>query len=68
MCKKSFYYDYRIYSRISRIEFLEPYILYLLVYCYLLKTDPPISRIEKIIYKICPKFLDLYASIYGILS
>jgi hypothetical protein len=27
--------------------------------------DPRISRIEKILAKFCPKFLDLYASIYG---
>jgi hypothetical protein len=27
--------------------------------------DPRISRINKIMYKICPKFLDLYTSIYG---
>jgi hypothetical protein len=27
--------------------------------------DPRISRIEKILGKFCPKFLDLYASIYG---
>ena len=27
--------------------------------------DPRISRIEKIMSKICPKFLDLYGSIYG---
>ncbi len=26
--------------------------------------DPSISRIEKILAKFCPKFLDLYASIY----
>jgi hypothetical protein len=26
--------------------------------------DPGISQIEKILFKICPKFLDLYASIY----
>ncbi len=28
--------------------------------------DPRVSRIHKIMSKICPKFLDLYASIYGI--
>ncbi len=28
--------------------------------------DPRISRIEKILVKFCPKFLNLYASIYGI--
>jgi hypothetical protein len=27
--------------------------------------DPCISRIDKILAKFCPKFLDLYASIYG---
>ncbi len=27
--------------------------------------DPRISRIDKILAKFCPKFLDLYASIYG---
>ncbi len=27
--------------------------------------DPGISRIVKILVKFCPKFLDLYASIYG---
>jgi hypothetical protein len=27
--------------------------------------DPCISRIDKILVKFCPKFLDLYASIYG---
>jgi hypothetical protein len=27
--------------------------------------DPRISQIEKILVKFCPKFLDLYASIYG---
>ncbi len=27
--------------------------------------DPHISRIEKILAKFCPKFFDLYASIYG---
>ncbi len=27
--------------------------------------DPRISRIEKILVKNCPKFLDFYASIYG---
>ncbi len=29
--------------------------------------DPCISRIKEIFRKICPKFLDLYASIYGTL-
>ena len=27
--------------------------------------DPRISRTEKILVEFCPKFLDLYASIYG---
>ncbi len=27
--------------------------------------DPGISRIDKILVKFCPKFPDLYASIYG---
>ncbi len=30
--------------------------------------DPRITRIEKISAKNCPKFLDLYASIYGMLK
>ncbi len=30
--------------------------------------DPGISQIEKILVKFCPKFLDLYASIYGTLQ
>ncbi len=29
------------------------------------KVDSRISRIDKIFAKYCPKFLDLYASIYG---
>ncbi len=31
----------------------------------MMNIDPRISRIYKILAKICPKFLDLYASIYG---
>jgi hypothetical protein len=30
--------------------------------------DPCISRIEKNLVNFCPKFLDLYASIYGSLN
>ncbi len=31
----------------------------------LINIDPGISQIDKILAKLCPKFLDLYASIYG---
>ena len=38
---------------------------YLLVFCLVLNTDLRLSQIEKILEKIFPKFLDLYASLYG---
>ena len=44
---------------------------YLLVYCGLLKTDPRISRIEKIMYEMCPNFvqnLSTYTRVYTVLS
>ncbi len=31
----------------------------------MMNIDPCISRIDKILSKFCPKFLDLYARIYG---
>ncbi len=34
----------------------------------MMNVDPRISRIDKILAKFCPKFFDLYASIYGSLK
>ena len=35
------------------------------MYCTVINTDAHISQIEKINANFCPKFFDLYASIYG---
>ena len=39
--------------------------IFLVFTCALYSTDPCISQIEKILAKICPKVLDIYARIYG---